>query len=101
MSLLRILFVDTWLTYWHVLLVAMVFAQLRTWFGARWIAVSLCLLVAFVFVSEGFATSDDKDGVFLLGSVMRLGIACGMFGAAAIVGSFVRGWMVRQPNDAE
>lgn len=95
MNLLRILAVDTWLTYWHILLVTMFMGQLRNWIGGRWIGIAFGCLLIFVVASEYLAVQEDKDAVFMLGSIIRLTFASGALAAVVIGGVAVRSWIFR------
>jgi hypothetical protein len=90
MYLIKALVLDTWISYWHVLLLCMLLSNLRVWIGSKWIVVAFVLLFGFVVTSEATARIEDNDFIYLIGAVIRFVIASIALSIAIVLGVQVR-----------
>lgn len=90
MHIIKALILDTWVSYWHVLLLCMMLGNLRAWVGSKWMTVAFVLLIGFVVISEATAGVDDKDFVYLIGAVIRLIIASLLLSIVIVLGAKAR-----------
>ena len=90
MPLLKLLLIDVFIAYWHVLAACIFLAQLRFWIGNKWIMVAFLALILFAIYAESLASPEDKDGVFIIGSFLRIILASTIFGVGTYGGILIR-----------
>lgn len=90
MTLFKMLLLDTQLSYWHVLAACTALAQFRFWNGIKWIFVAFVALILFAICSESWASPEDKDGVYTVGSVLRIVNATAVLAVGTYCGTLIR-----------